>query len=678
MANRPDSSWLRHSFLLPTQGNTVSELDYNRRVFNPGITKFSDTTLGGNEAINPLPQFTRWADVNERRVADTGRGMGRYYSEVYDDSQVNVHMRMGVPAFTPMTSFLGNYYNSDAARLARTGRGVYDIAYNVGRVVGSVVTLRLMPVLFIFQTLDFLMENHNTKFYSSKPAMFTYWNAVSSILNTIASNMGFIAGMGLTEQKSKPEDGQIPTEEFKRLLPDVYNSNGSIDIFKVSTRYQRLADKRYSKLSETITEANDSQDQVKRVRELFLNREMYEIPAGEFNTFDDYATAFFNTSAYRVNPEQVQSQTPIEVMGQSDEEKKAAASASLQSAAQASLSTDVSEQMDSLITAGGSGVDAGFSDFLKAEMRDGAQFVTFRVDNPGSISESFSNSTKESELAGMMNSASNAMRSARFNLADGSLVGGITGALVGTIVDSVMGFAEGALASVSMSGIGQLAGNALVDIPKYWESSSAQLPRVSFTMELRSPSGNDLARFQNLIVPLAMILACALPRSTGFQSYTQPFLVELFCKGRCQTRLGLIDSISITRGTGNVGFTKDGKPLGIDVTFSVVDLSSVMHMPINSSFAWTDLLNPQQAISKHVFSQDNVFTDYMATIAALGLTEQVYSLRRLKRNIFRTMLNFEQWSSPAHFSSWLSNSFSILGVQPGRIASAFFMPTERN
>lgn len=678
MANRPDSSWLRHSFLLPTQGNTVTELDYNRRVFNPGITKFSDTTLGGNESINPLPQFTRWADLNERRVADAGRGMGRYYSEVYDDSQVNVHMRMGVPAFTPMTSFLGNYYNSDAARLARTGRGVYDVAYNVARVAGSVVTLRLMPVLFIFQALDFLAENHNTKFYSSKPAMFTYWNAVSSILNTIASNMGFVAGMELTEQQAQGEKPRGNPEEFKRLLPDVYNSNGSIDIFKVSTRYQRLAGQRYDELSKILVGNSDPQAQVTAIKQLYLNKAMYQTPVGNFRDFEDYATNFFNTSAYRTNAEETRVDTPMEIVGTSAEEKKAAQQAALADAAKASLTTDVSEQMDSIITAGGSGKDASFAKFFEAEMRDGAQFVTFRVDNPGSISESFSNSTKESELAGMMNSASNAMRSARFNLADGSLTGGLTGAVVGTIVDAVMGFAEGALASVSMSGIGQLAGNALVDIPKYWESSSAQLPRVSFTMELRSPSGNDLARFQNLIVPLAMILATGLPRSTGFESYTQPFLVELFCKGRCQTRLGLIDSISITRGTGNVGFTKEGKPLGIDVTFSVVDLSSVMHMPISAGFQWTDFLNPQQAISKHVFSQDNVFTDYMATIAGLGLTEQVYSLRRLKRNIFRTMLNFESWSSPAHFASWLSNSFSILGVQPGRLASAFFMPTERN
>lgn len=679
MADRPDSGWLRNSFLLPAVGNSVTARDYGRRVFNPGIVKFADTTLGGNSSINPLPQFTRHADLNERRVSDAGRGMGRYYSEVYDDSQIHVYMRMGVPSFTSMTSFLGNYYNSDAARLARSGRGTYDLMYSIAKAAGSIVTLRLMPIIFLFQALDFLMENQTTKFYFSKPAMFTYWNAVSSILNTLASNMGFVAGMELTEQQQDPKSNKVNSEEWNRLLPDIYNSNGSIDIFKVSTRYQRLARHRFNELQTIMVKRGIATpaDQIKAIREKFLERGMYETPKGHFNSFDDYAQSFFGTSAYSTTPTDTNFTMPPEIQNGTEEEQKAWAASAVRASAETALTSDPSDQMSDLIGTADSGRNAGFFNFMQAEMEDGAQFISFRVDNPGTSSESFSNSTKESELANTMNSASNAMRSARFNLADGKFVGGIVGSVTGTIVDAVMGLAEGALASVSMSGIGQLAGNALVDIPKYWESSSSQLTRMNFTMQLRSPSGNDLARFQNLMVPLAMILATGLPRSTGFQSYTQPFLVELYCKGRCQTRLGLIDSISITRGTGNVGYTIDGKPLGIDITFSVVDLSSIMHMPINSGFQWTDILSPGQAISKHIFAQDNTFTDYLSVLGSLGLTEQVYVLSRLKRNIYSTMLKFDQWTSPAHFASWLSSGASILGFHPGRLASALFMPTER-
>ena len=55
------------------------------------------------------------------------------------------------------------------------------------------------------------------------------------------------------------------------------------------------------------------------------------------------------------------------------------------------------------------------------------------------------------------------------------------------------------------------------------------------------------------MVPLSMLLAGALPKSTGKHSYDAPFLVEIYDKGKAQTRLGIIDSISITRGVGRLG-----------------------------------------------------------------------------------------------------------------------------
>ena len=68
-----------------------------------------------------------------------------------------------------------------------------------------------------------------------------------------------------------------------------------------------------------------------------------------------------------------------------------------------------------------------------------------------------------------------------------------------------------------------------------------------------------------------MLLAGILPLSTGKASYTSPFLCQLYDRGRLQIRLGMIESLSITRGTTNLAFDKHGQALGIDVTFSVVE-----------------------------------------------------------------------------------------------------------
>lgn len=663
---RRDASWLRQSFLLPSdvRRRGISERDYRRRVYTNGLAKFSDTTLGGNAAINPAPQACIYSDINERRIADlASKGMGRWYSEVIDDNAVYVNMRFGVPQFNSLTRFFGNFYNSDASLLARTGRGT-SLAFKVGLLAGMVAQLRIMPLIWVTQFLRFLIsDNPNTKYYYSKPAMAVYWNAVTSIANTIAANMGFVAGMGLTDVTTNPQDSIGDQSEWRRLLPDVYNSNGSVDVYKVATRHQRLADARYQVLQKIYEDSSDPPELARRIRAMFLDPEMYRVPKGTYATFEQYYTAYFNQKPHSSAGFTKPGETP--------------AGQELTVAEREALSV-VSQPIESVEDYGYSNgtQDQGLVDFLIAELRDGAQFVTFKVDNPGTVSESFGSSVKESAIAEKINGLSSSARDMRFNLANGNIADNIVTKVIGGAVQTVTDLLSGVAASFGVSGLASLAGNALVDIPKYWDSSTANLPRISFTMELRAPYGNDLSRYQNLMIPLAMILAGALPRSTGFQSYTAPFLTELFCKGRMQTRLGMIDSIEITRGTGNVGWTADGKPLGIDVSFSVVDLSSVMHMPITSGFNLNDVLTGN-AISKYLFSDENTFTDYLAVLSSLGLVDQIYTTRRLKRNVYRTILNFQSWTSPAHFINWATNA-SIFGISPGRMISGAAVPLERN
>lgn len=146
---------------------------------------------------------------------------------------------------------------------------------------------------------------------------------------------------------------------------------------------------------------------------------------------------------------------------------------------------------------------------------------------------------------------------------------------------------------------------------------------MSYKMELRSPYGHPVARMQYEMIPMLMLLAMALPRSTGKQSYTSPFLVEAYCQGRGQVRIGLIDSVTITRGVGNMPWSKKGEPRGIDVDFSIMDLSSIMSMPLNSN--------------QNLFDDENAYTDYMATLGGLSLADQIYSLRKLNIDMTRAL-----------------------------------------
>jgi hypothetical protein len=207
---------------------------------------------------------------------------------------------------------------------------------------------------------------------------------------------------------------------------------------------------------------------------------------------------------------------------------------------------------------------------------------------------------------------------------------------------------------------------------------------MSYTINLVSPYGNPMSQMMNIHIPLACLLALALPLSTGKQSYTSPFLIEIYDKGRQQSRLAIVDSMSVTRGTGNLGFTNEGHVMAIDVSFTVKDLSSVLHMPIAQGISFSAAAAGAiaggalagvvgaaggfglGAIAAGAFDEDTVFTDYMAVLGGMGLADQIYAWRKYKLNLTKTMANFSTWSSWAHWASWAGNT------PPGRLISMVY------
>jgi hypothetical protein len=115
-----DSDWVRQSFLV--ENSALEAVDLQNRIFTSASLKFTDTTPGGNFAINPVPQFTRTADIKVQGRFSAGKGMGRYYSEAIDDNAQIIHMRFGVPQFNSLSTYFSDFYNSSAGQLARTGR----------------------------------------------------------------------------------------------------------------------------------------------------------------------------------------------------------------------------------------------------------------------------------------------------------------------------------------------------------------------------------------------------------------------------------------------------------------------------------------------------------------------------------------------------------------------------
>lgn len=654
-----DTDWVRQAFMLPA--SAISAQDSRRRLFTSASLKFTDTTIGGSFAINPPPQFTRHCDLKVKSRFNASNGLGRYYSEAIDDNSQLVHMRFGNASFNSLTTFFAGFYNSEASSLARSGRAP-GVFYTAGKVAGFVVTLPLMPMLALGKAYRFLANKPASKFYYLKPAMVPYWNTVNTIANAIAVNMGIVPKVFSDTEESLDTAGDNygPAEMamYHRMMPSMYREGGGIDIYKVANKAQRLAN-RHRENVKVIMESDLSTQGMRERLEAYMKEGLVDEPT-QFPNADGNKTSGFES--YQAAWSKTSAATP--------------------------------PQGTNLDYEAHGGWFSEFADVAAAELRDGGQFVTFRVDNTGSINESFSNSTGESEIASSINSMSGSKRNARFNFAGGNIGDGvITGAIestLGIVKDIALGIADG----VGLSGLAVLAGSAFVDIPQQWQQSVASLPTTNFTIELRSPYGNKMSRFMDLYIPLSMLLAGALPLSTGKHSYTSPFLVEMYCQGRCQTRLGIIDSLSITRGTGNLGWTEDGEALGIDITFGVKDLSTVMHVPISANFGIGDAIaglagaaatvgataafglaggavaGIATGAALGVFDDDNTFTDYMAVLGSLGLTDQIYTTKKLRLNMTRRLTEFKAWSSPSNTAMW------AVGTLPGRALAAVMRGTD--
>lgn len=642
-----NSEWVRQSFMISHNVGLDTtpdddEVKLRARYFTTAKYKFTDTTLGGNMVINPLPQFTRSADLRVKSLSRSSRGLGRAYSEYIDDNKRLVTMVFGVPQFNSLTSFFQHFYDSQASSLARTGRTGGPL-YLIGRAAGLIVAVKYWPIL-LFSVSNALykwaLQKPTSKFYYLKPTMPVYWSAVANIVNDLAVGRNLVARAIGQDYPTPNERGDVLNTgemiEINKMMSDLIDSfdpasgdGNGINMYAVATKHQRMARSAYSALRDIYKngEPPDDLNTVVEQIEQAISNSVSEVRAPKVG-FADYINKWLSSGGSAT------SSTSTEPNPTTND--KSDFNGDL-------LNEKILDPKDPK----NQGLLDTFTEFLEAELDDGAQFVTFRVENQGSVSESFNNQVGESELAGKINSISGSARSMRNSFAQGNIDDGIIGSTVGAIMGGVKDVVSGVADSVGLGGLAILGGNAFVDIPQNWQSSTAKMPSMSYTMKLRSPYGNNYNNFVNIYIPLAMILAGSLPLSTGRHTYTSPFICQLFDRGRAQTRLGIIDSISITRGTTNVPFNAVGNPLGIDVTFSVTDLSTVVHMPISSGFSLTDILG--------IFDDETTYTDYINVLSSLSLWEQIYAGERFKLAVTRLMKRKDTTFSLANVTNYLGD-----------------------
>lgn len=756
-----DSSWAGHAFRVRDK-DLDEERVMKRKYYTTTSRLFVDTSWGGHFAVNPFPQFTRNCDVNHKSIytgnnvtgtkgmEDDFGGVGRWWGEVLNDNQQEIHIRAGVVRFNSMFTFFTNFYNVDASILSRRGRAT-SLFYSLGKAAGFVGSIMLQPFILGAEAINFFLSTPRTKFYYLQPAMHMYWRAVSTMMNTYMVNAGLTSFFdpGNNADTDKKLFDPVVTnynaladwKEQARVFGNQYDdriltASGGIDVFAISTRAQRLGQIYRKQVTRALDEAFDKIKPAKgkepspnraAVLEDFIDKKLDSL-LGSLPNSANVQTVISNKIPPEAMPEGKAEVSYLELYEiyqtlEKDGDKPKEASgllvqggdlASRQESYPNSVDGDesimlengfaegrVSEEGEVMVTPTETTAEAapeektsegGFMNYfrrmgqaVKGNMEMGAEFVTFRINNTGSQSESFSNTSGESGLMETINSNSSAARAAKFNFAGGNI-----GGPIGTLLSVTEELVAGVLDSVKLGGLMAMSGSAFIDIQKVYQNSSADMMGTSITIPLRAWSADPWTIAKDIAYPLFCILALGMPKSTGSRSYDEPFLIELFLKGRSQIREGRVRSISITRGVGDVAWTKEGHALGIDVTVDFEDMSGVVGVPINpstsrlmslASGAASSLLGETvggwvekgaAAASTSTYSEDNKFGDYMNVLAAVDLDRQINTLSKYSLRLAQTRVSMEQWRSPHMAVSMFADTL------PGRLLQAIGRPTDRN
>ncbi len=697
-----DTDWIRESFIIPQ-----ADIDQEDRfwcTFTSTDQDFQDTRLGGSLAVNPYPQFTHFADpclssVNKaHHPSNAGNmdsihtirdewGAGHYYHEAFFENQQLIHVQCGHIRFKGVLSFFLGMYDGHAGLLARTGRT--GITYWLGKTAMTLVTLPLQIYSLAGQTLNFVLNRPTSQYAYLSPAMGSYWNRATMIGNAFATNMHIVqplwSNTAGTDDMDEVLKGDDENEEYReyayRKTGGVVTRNGAIDYYLLANGPQRIANRMNQEMRQIAEESTSKEDHRRRIMEYLTAKKVADPGGIPLRTYLEkfHNSVFGNMDKADVAdiPTDIASEDIADVAVTQNTAGQAAVSADPAAAAATPPADGAAapaegeaaaappapsgpeivddSQAQGMMTKWVKGENGVFdrirgwasegAEYMKADLDYGSQFVTFRVDDTGSVSESFSSQTRESEIQSTLNGFSKGMRSKAFSFA-----GGNTGIwVVDQAKTALAGFVTGALDAVHLSGLYALMGASYVDIPHHWEDSTASFPTLSYTCDLIPASGNDLARLISIYTPVSLALAMGLPMSTGGATYTAPFYCQVYDRGRNIIRLGMMDSLSLEWGVTNLGFNNDFKPLSCRMSFGFKDMSNVLHAPADTGF---DVLKPW----KGVITDDTKFTDYLGMRSSLSMGDMLFPQRKLRLRMTKRALDYDSYFSRSHWSNAISNS----------------------
>ena len=629
-----DSDWVTNVFMLGKQ-----ELDpviRDAMFWTSAEMKLVDTSLGGNTSINNTPQFTRTADIRVmglrtdrqpvKMESITGNhGMGRYYSEKIDDNTVKCFMSFGVPEFNGIFTFLTSAVDYESAVVANSGRS--PLAYKAGHLVGSFAFFAAFPVLSLVywigkEVADIVLGPGNFEFYYMKGTMPKYWSIVNSLVMMMSTELGLVLPTFNTESKSGKIGAPLKLSKedmayFHMFMPDAITKEGYLNIMAVVTKTQRSINKYLKQQYKTIKTDNSIQHLQDLLKESQKTRP--ETPTPYHKYWDDVKKKYDGPMYRKSKPKKSSTDSSKE---KTPSKAKASDDGTFDKTV-AKFKQNTGKYFEN------------YKDALVASMDGGAEHAIFNVEYLGSSSMSVSNEVGELEIEGILKGLGGKARAIRYSGAEGIL--GAVGDIAKYATDAAVGAIDGMTLNIPGKVLTLLLGDANLALPKRWMDSSVSLPTHSFKMKLISPYGNPMSQLINIYIPLASIMAGALPLATGMSSYTSPFLTSMFVRGYQNIPMGMITSLEISKGTSNLPFNQTWKPMAVDVSFTVTDFSQVLALPVGHDMF---------SMANVIYDNNNPLNRYIQALCGRDFYSTTFLVPKLKMRVSRIVDNISMMMKP--------------------------------
>ena len=243
--------------------------------------------------------------------------------------------------------------------------------------------------------------------------------------------------------------------------------------------------------------------------------------------------------------------------------------------------------------------------------------IPFYVDSETSISESFSNSTTQSMIASSVNSVSDMGRELGFLLGTVQTETGVKAIESDADVSKNIENIQNTISKIMGGGnfLGNLskhlstvaAGGKLV-FPEIWSDSSFSRS-YSCSFKFVAPDPSSLSIYLNVLVPLFHLMGLVVPQSvkTNPNGYVNPFIVRAMYKGFFNIDMGIITSMSVTKGA-ECQWSPEGVPTSIVVNIDIKDLYSSLSITPTDATDWKyDTLN------------NTSLMDYIATLCGVNI-----------------------------------------------------------